>query len=110
MTDLITKELKTKWVEALRSGEYQQLQGALYDGKNSYCCLGVLQRVRGTEVPTAHTDKDGDDDVWSDPDDFKYSKTFERLVPKWYDLACMNDKGESFLGIADYIEKNIEAQ
>jgi hypothetical protein len=33
--------LKAKWVEALRSGKYQQGQGYLQkDGK--FCCLGVL--------------------------------------------------------------------
>ena len=34
-------EIKQKWVEALRSGEYSQGKLSLYDGTN-YCCLGVL--------------------------------------------------------------------
>lgn len=35
---------KAKWLEALRSGEYTQTEGALCnDGK--YCCLGVLEVV-----------------------------------------------------------------
>lgn len=42
------KEVMEKWVAALRSGEYQQIDGRLRsfepdaDGKYSYCCLGVL--------------------------------------------------------------------
>lgn len=40
------KELKAKWVEALRSGRYQQAREVLYDG-NGYCCLGVLLCVWG---------------------------------------------------------------
>jgi hypothetical protein len=34
-------EIKQKWVEALRSGEYTQGKFRLYNGR-SYCCLGVL--------------------------------------------------------------------
>lgn len=39
-------EIKAEWVEALRSGEYQQGRNALRrvwsSGEVSYCCLGVL--------------------------------------------------------------------
>lgn len=39
-------EIKTKWVEALRSGDYAQAKGRLVkvdgEGKKAYCCLGVL--------------------------------------------------------------------
>ena len=32
-------QLKAKWVEALRSGEFKQAQGQLHDTRNdSYCC------------------------------------------------------------------------
>ncbi len=34
-----TKNIE-KWVEALRSGKYNQCQGGLQDS-NGYCCLGV---------------------------------------------------------------------
>jgi hypothetical protein len=34
-------ELKRKWVEALRSGKYEQASGKLRVG-NKFCCLGVL--------------------------------------------------------------------
>lgn len=33
------------WVKALRSGEYEQAQGALWDGQNGYCCLGVVGKA-----------------------------------------------------------------
>lgn len=42
-------ELKAKWLEALRSGKYQQCQGTLYNGEG-YCCLGVLQMVADGKV------------------------------------------------------------
>jgi len=34
-------DIKTKWVAALRSGEYEQTGGMLRSN-NGYCCLGVL--------------------------------------------------------------------
>ena len=34
-------EIKTRWVEALRSGKYMQTQGTLRNGEG-FCCLGVL--------------------------------------------------------------------
>lgn len=44
------KKLKTKWVKALRSRKYKQ--GGNYlcqrrEGKDVYCCLGVLAEVAG---------------------------------------------------------------
>lgn len=39
-------ELKTKWVEALRSGKFKQIRGNLYE-KDGNCCLGVLCVVSG---------------------------------------------------------------
>lgn len=36
-------EIKQKWLDALRSGEYKQGKGRLRDGNGAYCCLGVLQ-------------------------------------------------------------------
>ncbi len=39
-----------QWVEALRSGLYQQCTGQLCDG-TGYCCLGVLSKVQGRLTP-----------------------------------------------------------
>ena len=37
-------EIKQRWIEALRSGAYQQTQGQLRSAQqpDCYCCLGVL--------------------------------------------------------------------
>jgi len=41
-------ELKAKWLTALRSGEYLQGEGRLFNSQdNSYCCLGVLCDISG---------------------------------------------------------------
>lgn len=39
-------ELKQKWIDALRSGEYRQCSHALRK-EDSYCCLGVLADLVG---------------------------------------------------------------
>lgn len=39
---MMNKELKTKWIAALRSGEYKQGTNVLRDEDNRFCCLGVL--------------------------------------------------------------------
>lgn len=44
----MNKDIKKKWVEALRSGDYKQTRLRLQD-KGGYCCLGVLHLV--TETP-----------------------------------------------------------
>jgi hypothetical protein len=44
------KELKAKWVEALRSGKYKQGHGQLLAEDGAMCCLGVLETVCGTDV------------------------------------------------------------
>lgn len=40
----MTKELATTWVEALRSGKYQQCRSALKNDEG-FCCLGVLADI-----------------------------------------------------------------
>lgn len=46
----MNKEIKKRWIEALRSGEYKQGKGRLCalneDNTYSYCCLGVLADLR----------------------------------------------------------------
>jgi hypothetical protein len=44
----LPKKFKEKWIAALRSGEYKQGDGMLYDSaSNSYCCLGVAGVILG---------------------------------------------------------------
>lgn len=35
-------ELKQKWIDALRSGNYSQGEAFLRDNNDNFCCLGVL--------------------------------------------------------------------
>lgn len=42
--------VKNKWIEALRSGEFKQWHGSLYDENfDGYCCLGVLCELHARE-------------------------------------------------------------
>jgi len=41
--------VKHKWLEALRSGEYEQTRGKLKDDKG-FCCLGVLCDLHSKET------------------------------------------------------------
>lgn len=55
-------EYKARWVEALRSGKYQQGKGRL-NGEGKFCCLGVLCDVVKDEVGGSWRDNfqpDGD--------------------------------------------------
>lgn len=49
-TFTLTKEVKDKWVAALRSGDYRQGKHRLKQIDGSYCCLGVLQIVTDGKV------------------------------------------------------------
>lgn len=57
---MMNKELKTKWLEALRSGEYKQSREILKD-ENGFCCLGVLCDLTH---PDAWVGYKGDGGIW----------------------------------------------
>jgi len=97
----LTKEQKTKWVEALRSGEYQQGLHRLRTPDSvrnfSYCCLGVLCEV----VPEVKSKITSIFMLTGAGADIAIDDNTQRL------LANMNDGGTPFSGIADWIENNI---
>lgn len=55
----MNKEIKTKWLKALRSGEYKQTTDTLFDG-GGYCCLGVLCDLYRKETNEGSWEYDGD--------------------------------------------------
>ena len=104
------KEIYTKWVAALRSGEYKKTTRRLR-ADDKFCCLGVLCEVVGKRwnANQAITVKD---------------REYLALLPPGfaglsYDTTCaladMNDgiyeqqRGKSFKAIATWIEKNLIA-
>ena len=109
-------QIKQKWVDALRSGEYQQ--GQCYLRTNSgFCCLGVLCDLYGKENNVEwNLVNNGHNYEFQDRESYLPSS-----VRKWADLEyCnppvndeestlgeLNDSGSTFEQIADVIEKKL---
>jgi hypothetical protein len=108
-------QIKQKWLNALRSGEYQQTQERLRK-EDGFCCLGVLCDLYGKEnnVEWQHNEVDG----------YFYEKNSAVLplsVMEWADvdgrwgdicnrtetLARLNDRGSTFEQIANLIEEQL---
>ena len=93
-------EIKQKWLNALRSGEYKQGYGGLCDG-TQFCCLGVLAHIQGMSREWLERNSGSIYDFGQDG------------PAAWpaYDqaeiLSESNDAGTSFLDLANYIEKRL---
>lgn len=94
-------EFKTKWVAALRSGEYKQCESQLHDRRdNKYCCLGVACAVTGVTIP--------EDEQYIPLDFPEVPDLIKGQTELTEILTDMNDWGQqSFSEIADYIEANL---
>lgn len=119
----MNKEFKQKWIDALRTGKYQQGRGVLRTDNNCFCCLGVLcdlvdpngwrsanlieTSVEGTDVSQeAHPFYVGEiGSAVSLPSTLR-----ERLGLHIADVSAlirMNDSGMPFESIAKHIEANV---
>lgn len=98
---------KSKWCEALRSGEYKQGKQWLRPTDDSFCCLGVAaDLVHGRDAwfyDVYHVWTMDGADVHAPQSLYEAGLTAENANH----LARMNDDGASFSEIADYIEKNL---
>ena len=106
----MNKEIKALWVEALRSGKYKQGFEKLRTF-SSFCCLGVLCDLHSEA--TSH--------FWVDKNYLNEQAELPNQVKKWAELdkdtvdindsyeslAKHNDKGKTFLEIADAIESQL---
>jgi hypothetical protein len=114
----MTQDEKMKvWFEALRSGEYKQVQGTLCgelpDGDVGYCCLGVYNKLfevgemkaegynTGPYENTYH--HEGPKDTYNN----LRVEIGEELVEEGID---MNDAGKSFVRIAHELEAMYDSQ
>ncbi len=111
-------EVKTEWLNALRSGEYEQTKGYLTKD-DKYCCLGVLCDIaskkgvcKKLEGIYSHVVYDGNDSqlptsvrIWCGFGDNPQgcNPSFDGI-----NLISLNDnQGKSFTEIADFIEENL---
>ncbi len=120
----LPKKFAEKWLKALRSGEYEQANGQLYDDEylgGSYCCLGVACEVvghgkvlkekfgeKGLPIQAKIIGKESC--VFTKlpgllREDFAPLREEDSFVES---VAEMNDNGQSFKEIADWIEDNVE--
>lgn len=116
-------EIKAKWVAALRSGEYKQLQGALRSDNEAgscFCCLGVLCDLytedKGIEWDLRKLEDESDAvpsttvAAWArfSWDESGYAKDpFVVIDGKSKKLSAHNDTGRTFAEIADAIEAQL---
>lgn len=110
----INKEVKEKWVAALRSGEYTQCRGS-FQRDNTYCVIGVLLDIYRKEKQ--HTDLawDGELKNWAGlptfctyPFHVVHRTEWLGLVKERESLMYLNDiEGLSFKELADLIEKSL---
>ena len=119
----MNKEIKAKWVAALRSGDYVQGKGTLRSEGNQlrsegdqFCCLGVLCNLHAQAHPKiAAKQKDSESYMGE-------SEILPDAVMEWSEvntrnglfgddsgrstLASLNDAGTSFSELAKIIEKH----
>lgn len=104
----MTPELKTKWIEALRSGAYQQ-DKYKFKTKIGYCCLGVLCEIAGQPS----MDMGGSSNY-----NFVHTLLSDSIINhcedlndgKWDDNEGWEIEPQSFHQIADWLEANLEAE
>lgn len=110
-------KLKREWVKALRSGEYEQGTSALCR-KGKFCCLGVAYDVlvdgeweRSSASAYADTwgvpSGSGTHNAWLPGDVARDIGLYDGVSDYQGVLMAMNDRGDSFAEIADWIEANL---
>jgi len=136
MSYSLEPKFKEKWLDLLRSDIYKQIRGRLGDGTTGRCCLGVAADAAGVysyvveKLPAGkyepslelkdrlYRDREVTTAAWGNPPteaeekyDFPSPDMLKRMggldAQEASTLAEMNDSGETFLEIADYIEENL---
>ena len=119
------QEIKERWVEALRSGKYEQGTGTLTTGSGRYCCLGVLCDLAvadgviepptlsagddvmayGTKAEPEYMHLPGAVQLWAGLGQGSPEVLVDPDEDSWQELVELNDDtGLSFHEIADIIE------
>lgn len=114
MKTKLPPKFKKKYLEALRSGDYEQGKTFLLNQElTHYCPLGVACKVAGVSNDTLNAPL-----IRIGSNNKERDRKLKRGVPKllhgyWEatpipnKIAGMSDKGKSFEEIADYIEENL---
>lgn len=113
------KQNVIKWLEALRSGRYEQGKGFLRSLDHKYCCFGVLCEI--LEIPCVRTETPNHRQQYSymrmvgPPPAFALEKIglttgfyYHPMIA--YELMGLNDEGAPFTVIANRIEEALLQQ
>ena len=128
----MNSDIKTKWLEALRSGDYRQGQNVLHQqfggDKPQYCCLGVLCDIAVKDgVISAPEIVQGDQDGYHVYEYAGAEEVLPKAVREWAGIsesnptfqdpdedytvktsvADLNDGGKTFTQLADLIEEHL---
>lgn len=112
---LLPKDVKKKWVEALRSGDYRQTVGTMYNPSvDGYCCLGVLEHCITGEVEkyegfvgSASYQEAPTPKFWDKVNAQSYYLSVDKLMEMNDGEGEYNGNVKSFDEIADWIEANV---
>ena len=119
MEIMLKPDIKKRWLVALRSKLYRQGRFALKSKSKRqryfrYCCLGVLCELHAEETirlwqTVAYPDAEGAQKYISSDIELGYTTLKWASLGKdqQQELAQMNDSGDSFAKIANYIEENL---
>jgi hypothetical protein len=121
------EHVKNLWVEALNSGEYDQVEGNLKT-EVGYCCLGVLCDIYAkTQKKKGFYKKPNELGIFIFPEGpYEQNEVLPEQVQRWAgmqsnegeiddeleadtSLAVLNDGGKSFSDIVEVIERNWES-
>ncbi len=111
--DKLPKGFKKRWLRALRSGKFIQGEGYLKvsddDGVIKHCCLGVACEIAGAIVPyrkhkIALIENER---VAKIKGITKVPASLHGFEDTASQLSTMNDSGDGFNVIANWIEKNL---
>ncbi len=113
-------EIKTKWLAALRSGDYRKsvhvLKRYFKHVPARYCCMGVLCDIIKEDHPHAQEliEQKVASSMFGNSKMSKFALLDQETLSytgvemqQQRRLTTMNDKGASFLTIAKYIEKYV---
>lgn len=106
------KEVKSKWIAALRSNKYKQGAGQLRNCKDKFCCLGVLcdindaKAIKYKKEGFYEYEYDGDTSSSELPSTLSHKVKMDLSAIDC--LMVLNDIEQwSFNEIADWIEKKL---
>ena len=112
----MNEEVKVKWIEALKSGQYEQGKRRLRTG-DKFCCLGVLCDLHAIETGRAWEEEKyrgaylgKTDYLPSEVKEWAELISNDPMVGVGHDqvnLSIINDNGKTFEEIANIIEKDL---